>query len=224
MSQAYLVGVLGGVSGTPAGKYRGVVTVLLADSNMFTIESRNEYDTVEGAEVEYRKYGSVAVDRYVEYFKALSSNMRSGQLAAGTHVPICPLIDTKVFVTTARITERHLMAASVPFGQMLLKGLPALDTSENIEVADPKTQEPPKPTDDPTMCDRIKHGDLSTRAYNVIKCINARMRDLKAPINEWSVLASKTTQDLQQYRGLGSVTKSELRDALAKRGLRFADE
>ena len=72
--------------------------------------------------------------------------------------------------------------------------------------------------------DRIKQSDLSRRAYNVIKCHRYGYHGSGNPIHTWTKLAAKIARDLSSYRGLGPVIKSELRAALARRGLRFIDE
>ena len=139
MSQEYLVGVLGGVSGVPSGKYHGIVTVMFADDDMLTVEARDGHDTAEEAKQAYIEHGGQElVNRYVDVLRQLSPNMQVGQLAAGSRVPICPLVDAKMFVTTARITQPYFVAAMSPISALLLQLLPPLNDTQISSVKKPK--------------------------------------------------------------------------------------
>lgn len=129
----YSICILGGVSSRDDGKFVGNVTVMFADNDMFTITSRQAFDTMEEAEQEYRAYGRGAVDKYMSVFQSLTKELVEGKLAGGSRVHLCPLVDVKVFVTPARITQAHFMAAMDPMLGFLMGILPPLSDEEELE-------------------------------------------------------------------------------------------
>lgn len=107
----YIFGVFGGITTLKDGKYASRLVVKVADDKLHVIQRQGSFATAAEAVSDYEVDGHKLFRDRLLVLMRLCGKVMVSTPGKGTLVPLCPLLDGAVVVTSTRVTREEYAKA-----------------------------------------------------------------------------------------------------------------